>query len=92
MYGVHAYVQLTLQYTKLTCKPESQPKSLSKMSRNELISNLQSFRNAWEQITTRNQDLDNKRLAGETTEELRNLLKFYYSDAAKNLAISWLQK
>ncbi len=68
------------------------PKPLSKMSREELIRNLRSFRDAWEKITTRNQDLHNERLASETTEQLRNLLKFYYSNDAKNLATSWLQK
>jgi len=67
------------------------PKPLSKMSREELIRNLRLFRDAWEKITTRNQDLGNERLASETTEQLRNLLKFYYSNDAKNLATSWLQ-
>ena len=40
----------------------------------------------------RNQDLSDGRLANETTEDLRKLLKFYYSNEAKNLATSWLQK
>lgn len=68
------------------------PKPLRKMSREELIHNLRSFRDAWEKITKRNQDLDNTRLANETTEELRNLLKYYYSNSAKNLAFAWLSK
>jgi hypothetical protein len=66
------------------------PKPLSKMTREELIRNLRSFRNAWEKITTRNQDLSNERLAKETTEDLRQLIKFFYSNNAKNLATSWL--
>ena len=68
------------------------PKPLSKMSREELIRNLRLFRDAWEKITTINQDLDNERLATESTEQLRKLLKFYYSDGAKLIAEDWLQK
>ena len=68
------------------------PKPLSKMSREELIRNLRLFRDAWEKITTRNMDLDNERLATETTEQLRKLLKFYYSDEAKLIAEDWLRK
>ena len=67
------------------------PKPLSKMSREELIRNLRLFRDAWEKITTRNQDLDNERLATESTEQLRKLLKFYYSDGAKLIAEDWLR-
>ena len=68
------------------------PKSLSKMSREELIRNLRLFRDAWEKITTRNQDLSNERLESETTEQLRKLLKFYYSNDAKLIAEDWLIK
>ena len=68
------------------------PKPLSKMSREELIRNLRLFRDAWEKITTRNQDLDNERLATESREQLRKLLKFYYSDGAKFIAEDWLRK
>ena len=68
------------------------PKPLSKMSREELIRNLRSFRDAWEKITTRNQDLGNERLASEPTEQLRKLLKFYYSNDAKLIAEDWLRK
>ena len=66
-------------------------KPLNKMSRDELIRNLRSFRDSWEKITTRNQDLDDERLSSESTEQLRKLLKFYYSDEAKNIAIQWLR-
>jgi hypothetical protein len=61
------------------------------MSRKELISNLRLFRNVWERITTRNQDLSNERLDSETTENLRKLLKFYYSNDAKLIAEDWLR-
>lgn len=68
------------------------PKPINNMSREELIKNLKSFRNAWEKITERNQDLDDERLKEESTEELRKLIKFYYSDEGKNLAAEWLRK
>ena len=61
------------------------------MSREELIKNLKSFRNAWEKITERNQDLHDERLKEESTEELRKLIKFYYSDEGKNIAAEWLR-
>lgn len=67
------------------------PKPLNKMSRDELIKNLRSFRNAWERITTRNQDLSNERLADEDTKSLRKHLKFYYSDDARLIAENWLR-
>ena len=66
-------------------------KPLSKMSRNELIKHLQSFRNAWEKVTRRNQDLHDMRLKEETDEDLRGLLEFYFSDGAKQIAGDWLR-
>ena len=68
------------------------PKPISKMSRKYLVSNLQLFRDAWEKVTTRNQDLDDERLHDATDAELRQLIKFYYSDEAKNMAAYWLHK
>lgn len=67
------------------------PKPINSMSREELIKNLKSFRNAWETITERNQDLSDERLKEESTEELRKLIKFYYSDEGKNIAAEWLR-
>ena len=69
---------------------EPQPKPLSQMDREELITRLRKFRNAWEKITDRNQDLSNDRLASEDEKGLRSLLEFYYSDSAKQLADEWL--
>ena len=66
------------------------PKPINKMTREELIKNLKDFRNAWEKITTRSQDLSDERLKEEPTQELQKLIKFYYSDEAKNLAMEWL--
>ena len=69
---------------------EPQPKPLSQMDREELITRLRKFRNAWEKITDRNQDLSNDRLAREDAKGLRSLLEFYYSESAKQLADEWL--
>ena len=67
------------------------PKPLSKMKRNELIKYLQEFRDIWEKITTRNQDLHDDRLNMETDEMLRDLLEFYFSDDAKRIAEDYLR-
>jgi hypothetical protein len=67
-------------------------KPISSMTREELIKNLQKFRDSWEKITTRDQDLSDERLNSEPTERLRNQIKFYYSDDAKFLAEDWLRK
>jgi hypothetical protein len=69
-----------------------QPKPLSQMKRAELIKNLQGFRDAWERTTTRNADLGDSRLEAESTENLRELIKWHYSDEAKQLAGDWLRK
>jgi hypothetical protein len=68
------------------------PKPLNKMSRVELIRNLRSFRDAWEKETGRNQDLSDERLDGETDKTLRQLLGWYYTDAAKNIAANWIRE
>jgi hypothetical protein len=71
---------------------EPPTKPISSMTREELIKNLQKFRDSWEKITRRDQDLSDERLNGEPTERLRNQIKFYYSDNAKFLAEDWLRK
>ena len=68
------------------------PKPLGKMSRTELIKYLRRFREAWEKETSRNTDLSDERLKGETDKNLRDLLVFYFSDSAKQLAGNWLRK
>jgi len=67
-------------------------KPISSMTRDELIKNLQKFRDSWEKITTRDTDLSDERLNDEPTEQLRNLIKFYYSTSAKLSAEDWLRK
>ena len=67
------------------------PKPINSMTREELIKNLKSFRNAWETLTRRSQDLSDGRLKEESTDELKKLIRFYYSDDAKNLAAEWLR-
>jgi len=70
---------------------EPPPRPISSMTRDELIKNLQKFRDSWEKITTRDTDLSDERLNDEPTDRLRNLIKFYYSDDAKFLAEEWLR-
>jgi arsenate reductase-like glutaredoxin family protein len=70
---------------------EPPPRPISSMTRDELIKNLQKFRDSWEEITTRDTDLSDERLNDEPTDRLRNLIKFYYSDDAKFLAEEWLR-
>jgi len=68
------------------------PKPLNKMSRVELIRNLRNFRDAWEKETGRNQDLSDERLDGETDKTLRQLLGWFYTDEAKNIAANWIRE
>jgi predicted ATP-dependent endonuclease of OLD family len=60
------------------------------MNRAELVRHLKSFRNAWERVTERNQDLSDERLKEETVVSLRKLLKHYYSDESNRQAEDWL--
>jgi len=68
------------------------PKPLSKMTREEIVKELRSFRNAWEKITTRSMDLSDMRLGSESLTSLKSLLKHYYSDESKLQAEEWLRK
>jgi hypothetical protein len=68
-----------------------QPKPLNDMSRAELLKHVRNFRESYEKITTRNQDLGDERLLEETDKELRNHLKWYFSDAARILSEGWLR-
>jgi hypothetical protein len=61
------------------------------MSRTELLKDIRNFRDVWEEITTRNQDLGDDRLAGETDNELREHLKYYYSNEARLQAEDYLR-
>ena len=67
------------------------PKPLNKMTRAEMIHSLCNFRDAWEREMGRNQDLSDERLAGETDKNLREHLKYYYSEIAKNQAANWIR-
>ena len=71
---------------------EPKPKPLGKMNRDELISRLEKFRDAWEKITTRSMDLSDERLGYESLTSLKSLLKHYYSDESKLQAEEWLRK
>lgn len=68
------------------------PKPLNQMTREEIVKELRSFRNAWEKITTRSMDLSDMRLGYESLTSLKSLLKDYYSDESKLQAEEWLRK
>ena len=68
------------------------PKPLNQMTREEIVKELRSFRNAWEKITTRSMDLSDERLSYESLTSLKSLLKHYYSDESKLQAEEWLRK
>ena len=68
-----------------------QPKPLTDMSRSELLKHVRNFRESYEKITTRNQDLGDERLLEETDKELRNHLKWYFSDGARMQSEGWLR-
>ena len=70
---------------------KKKPAGLNKMSRAQVKRNLQSFRDAWESITTRHADLSDERIDFETLAELRKLLEFYYTPAARLIAEDWLR-
>ena len=69
----------------------SQPKPLTEMPREELLRRIRQFRNAFEKVTTRNQDLNDDRLAGETNKQLRSHLKYYFSEGARIQSEDWLR-
>ena len=69
-----------------------QPKPLDDMSRSELLKHIRKFRESYEKITTRNQDLSDDRLIKETDKELRDHLKWYFSDAARIQSEGWLRE
>ena len=71
---------------------EKNVKPLTKMNRTELIKKLQKFRDVWEKITKKNQDLSDERINNETNKNLRSFLKFYYSNEAKLIADEYLTK
>ena len=68
-----------------------QPKPLSEMPRSELLKHIRRFRDAFEKITTRNQDLNDDRLANETDQQLRHHLKYYFSEESRIQSAEWLR-
>ena len=68
-----------------------QPKSLYKMSRNELLKHIRKFRDSYEKITNRNQDLKDEHLEVENNKQLIEHLKWYFSIQAKIQAEKWLR-
>jgi DNA-binding transcriptional ArsR family regulator len=70
---------------------KKQVKPLNEMSRTELLKDIRKFRDVWEEITTRNQDLGDDRLVDETDNELREHLKYYYSNSGRLQAEDYLR-
>lgn len=70
---------------------KKQVKPLNEMSRTELLKDIRNFRDVWEEITTRNQDLGDDRLVNETENELREHLKYYYSNSGRLQAEDYLR-
>lgn len=72
------------------------PKPIENMDREEIVQHLRAFRDAWELITTRNQDLSDEYLSNEPLTRapgnagLRRRLQWYFSDRARCCAESWL--
>ena len=71
---------------------EPKPLNINNMNRDELIQRVQKFRDAWENITGRNQDLPDERLSDDRIETLRGHLNWYYSDDSKYIAEDWLRQ
>lgn len=90
MYTIITSKNIPYKHYKGMWKPA--PKPLSKMNRNELIRNLRKFRDVWEKITTRNQDLSDDGLEETDDKGLRDLLSFYYSEDCKQLAEEWVSE
>ena len=68
------------------------PKPLTQMSRSELVKHIRKFRNNYEKITGRNQDLNDDRIKEDTDMALRARLKWYFSDAARTQSEKWLRR
>ncbi len=66
------------------------PKPIHKISKAEAIKLLRRFRDGWEMLTTRNEDLPDERLESEKVSALRSHLKWYYSDEAHAIAARYL--
>ncbi|MBM4779860.1 MAG: hypothetical protein GQE15_19315 [Archangiaceae bacterium] len=59
-------------------------------TREGLLEQLRVFRDGWEAITTRNQDLSDERLAEESTAALRAFVKEYASAPMRAILAAWL--
>jgi hypothetical protein len=68
------------------------PKPLTQMSRSELVKHIRKFRDNYEKITGRNQDLNDDRIKEDTDMALRARLKWYFSDAARTQSEKWLRR
>lgn len=67
-------------------------KSVSSMSRNELLKNIRLYRNVWETVTDRNQDMDDERLETENNTSLKQFLNSYIDDTIRAMLAVWLSQ
>lgn len=65
---------------------EPQQTPMHKMTRKEIMGKLKQFRDAWEKITTRNQDLPDDYIRELKTLDLARRLKWFYDESTKILA------
>lgn len=68
------------------------PKGLQKMSRKELLKEVNSIRRKWENYTGISQQLDYFIIKDWTDKDLRKTIKFYSSKESKQIAKNWIEK
>ena len=65
---------------------------LFKMKRNELLSKIKLYRNNWEKLTKRTMDQDDEYLDTLSIKELRDIIKWYYSEDCRKNSRDYLNK
>lgn len=63
-----------------------------KMNRDELLSKIKLYRNNWEKLTKRSMDQDDEYLETLSVKDLRNIIKWYYSDNCRKNSREYLNK
>ena len=68
------------------------PKGLQKMSRKELLKEVNSIRRKWENYTGISQQLDYSIIKDWKDKDLRETIKFYSSQETKQAAKKWIEQ
>ena len=63
-----------------------------KMNRDELLSKIKLYRNNWEKLTKRSMDQDDEYLETLSVKDLRNIIKWYYSEDCRKNSREYLNK